>query len=380
MAAVLPLAPASRWQGVARRIAPMRPAVRFCESSDGVRLAYAVSGEGPPLVRAPHWFTHLEHDWVNPATRPWVEDLSRRYRLLRFDQRGTGLSDRDVPEISFEAHVRDLESAVDAAGYARFALLGLSQGAAFAVAYAARHPERVSHLILCGGFLRGWLKRGYPQERLDWREAQLRLIQLGWGGDDPSFRQVFSTGFMPDASKEAIGAFNDAMPLTSSARNAATIFAANGLIDVQDEARRVQCPALVMHGRGDLRIPIEEGRLAAGLIPGSRFVTLETRNHLMTQDEPAWRDFLEACEAFYPPSASAPAATAFPALTGREREVLDLVARGLDNAQIGARLAIAEKTVRNNITQIFDKIHVENRSQAIVLARERGLGRDRSPA
>jgi pimeloyl-ACP methyl ester carboxylesterase/DNA-binding CsgD family transcriptional regulator len=352
----------------------MRPQVRFCTAADGVRLAYAISGEGPPLVRAPHWFTHLEYDWTNPAMRPWVEDLSKRYRLLRFDQRGTGLSDRDVPDISTEAQIRDMECVIDAAGFERFAILGLSQGAAFGTAYAARHPQRVTHLAICGGFVRGWAKRGYPPERLAEREMLEKLIALGWGSDDPSFRQVFSSQFTPDAPIEAIRAFNDFMPLTSSAKTAAAIFSMNGQIDLQDEARRVKCPTLVLHGRGDRRIPFEEGRLVAGLIPGSRFVTLETRNHLMMQSEPAWRDFLEAFAEFYPPAGGAAPRDAFPQLTGREREVLDLIAQGLDNAQIAARLELSEKTVRNNITHIFDKIQVENRPQAIVLAREAGLG------
>jgi pimeloyl-ACP methyl ester carboxylesterase/DNA-binding CsgD family transcriptional regulator len=352
----------------------MRTHVRFCTSGDGVRLAYAISGNGPPLVRAPHWFTHLEHDWTNPAMRPWVEDLSSRYTLLRFDQRGTGLSSREVPEISFEAQVRDLECIIEAAGFERFALLGLSQGAASAIAYAARHPERVSHLILHGGFARGWAKRADDAEGLEKRRTQVKLIELGWGSDDPSFRQVFSTQFMPDAPIEAIRAFNDFMPLTASPKTAATLFERNGLIDVQEEARRVRCPTLLMHGRGDLRIPIEEGRLAASLIPGSRFITLETRNHLMMRDEPAWREFLDAVAEFYPPACPTGPADAFPALTAREREVLEFIAQGLDNAQIAAHLELSEKTVRNNITNIFDKIEVENRSQAIVLAREAGLG------
>jgi len=355
-----------------------RPQVRFCRSSDGVQLAYAISGEGPPLVRAPHWFTHLEYDWTNPAMRPWVEDLSKRYTVLRFDQRGTGLSDREVPEISLGAQARDLEAVIEAAGWERFALLGLSQGAAAAIVHATAHPERVSHLVICGGFARGWAKRGGSPEVMEQREMQVKLIKFGWDQADPSFRQVFSTQFMPDAPMEAIRSFNDFMPLTSSAKNAADIFYRNSFIDVQAQAQALKCPTLVLHGRGDGRIPFEEGRLLASLIPGSSFVTLETRNHLMMQDEPAWQVFLDALAAFYPPRRGA-AAGSFPGLTAREREVLELIAQGLDNAQIAARLELSEKTVRNNITHIFDKIGVENRSQAIVLARESGLGAARRP-
>jgi len=343
--------------------------VRFCSSGDGVRLAYATSGSGPPLVRAPHWFTHLEHDWSNPAMMPWSAGLSRRYSLLRFDQRGTGLSDRDAPIPSWECHVADLECVVDAAQFDRFALLGLSQGAAFAIAYAARHPERVSHLVICGGFVRGRVTRGLPPDEV---ETLTRLIELGWGRDDPSFRQVFTTRFMPDAGLDAIHAFNDMMPLTASAQTAARIHHANGLIDARAEAARVQCPTLVLHARGDMSIPFEEGRLVASLIPGARFVSLETRNHLILESEPAWRDFLAEMDGFYPPAGAR--ASSFPGLTPRETEVLELIAQGLDNAQIAARLELSEKTVRNNITHIFDKIQVENRAQAIVRARDAGLG------
>jgi pimeloyl-ACP methyl ester carboxylesterase/DNA-binding CsgD family transcriptional regulator len=355
------------------RYTAMRQQVRFCTSFDGTRIAYASTGDGPPLVRAPHWFSHLEHDWTNPAFQGWVGDLSKRYALLRFDQRGSGLSDREVASISPESHVRDMEAVVDAAGLERFAIFGASQGAAFALAYAARHPERVSHLILYGGFARGWRKRGTPMQ-IAQRETQVRLIELGWGSDEPSFRQVFATQFMPDASPEVIRAFNDMMPLTSSAETAARIFLTNGDVDVQDEARRVRCPTLVVHGTGDLRIEFEEGRRIAALVPGATFVSLESRNHIMPPGDPAWQKLLDAIIDFYPPSRSG-APAGFPQLTGREREVLDLMAQGLDNAQIAARLALSEKTVRNNITHIFDKIQVENRSQAIVLARDHGLGR-----
>jgi pimeloyl-ACP methyl ester carboxylesterase/DNA-binding CsgD family transcriptional regulator len=349
----------------------MRQQVQFCTSFDGTRIAYAVAGEGPPLVRAPHWFSHLEHDWTNPAFQPWVEDLSKRYAYLRFDQRGCGLSDREVPEISPEAHVRDLEAVVDAAGLERFAIFGASQGSAFAIAYAARHPHRVSHLILYGGFARGWRKRGSPT--VAEHETHIRLMELGWDSADSSFRQVFATQFMPDADLDAIRAFNDMMPLTSSAQNAAKIYLTNGGIDVQAEARQVRCPTLVVHGTRDVNVRFEEGRLVAGLIPGARFVSLDTRTHLMPPGDPAWPKLLEAIVEFYPP-AQAAGRESFPHLTARERDVLELIAQGRDNAQIAARLALSEKTVRNNITHIFDKIQVENRAQAIVLARNQGLG------
>ena len=350
----------------------MNQQVRFCTASDGVRLAYALSGSGPPMVRAPHWFTHLEHDWSNPAMMPWSAGLSRRYSLLRFDQRGTGLSDRDAPILSWECHVSDLECVVDAAQFDRFALLGLSQGAAFAIAYAARHPERVSHLVLCGGFARGRAVRGLPSPEI---ETLQQLIELGWGRDDPSFRQVFTTRFLPDAGLEAIHAFNDMMPLTASAQTAARIHRTNGLIDVCDEATRVKCPTLVFHARGDLSIPFEEGRLVASLIPGARFVSLESRNHLMMETEAAWRDFLAALDDFYPSAGAGTRSGAFAGLTARERQVLELIAQGLDNAQIAARLELSDKTVRNHITSIFAKLEVDNRARAIVLAREAGFGR-----
>ena len=354
----------------------MRPQVRFCTSGDGVRLAYAISGSGPRLVRAPHWFTHLEHDWTNPAIVPWVAGLSRHYSLLRFDQRGSGLSDRDVPEISFEAWVRDLACVVNSAKLEQFALVGLSQGAAIAVAYAARYPERVSRLILYGGYARGWAMRGLPAERMEQMDTLAKLIEVGWGSDDPSFRQVFTTQFMPDASLDIIHGFNAMMPLSASGETAVKTYRAFGTIDVQTEAAQVRCPSLVLHVRGDLRVPSEEGRLLAALIPGAHFVLLESRNHMLMENEPAWRECIEAVLDFYPGAALAPAA--FPDLTGRERDILELIAQGLDNAQTAARLELSEKTVRNHITHIFDKIQVENRSQAIVMAREAGFGSSRT--
>jgi pimeloyl-ACP methyl ester carboxylesterase/DNA-binding CsgD family transcriptional regulator len=349
--------------------------VRFCTAPDGVRLAYAETGSGPPMLKAQHWMTHLEHDagvWAH-----LVREFGRRFHFVRFDQRGCGLSDREVPDISFEAWVRDLEVVADAARLERFALLGISQGAAIAVAYAARHPERVSHLVLYGGFAHGMVGRDLSVRQRETFDTLAKLIELGWGRDDPSFRQVFATQFMPGAGIDVLRAFNEMMRVSSAPETAARIYRTVGQIDVRDEAPRVRCPTLVAHARRDARIPFEEGRQLAGLIPDARFVPLDSANHILLEDEPAWRQLLAAVDEFLPPAAAA--AGEFSGLTAREREVLELIAQGLDNAQIAARLELSEKTVRNNITHIFDKIGVENRSQAIVLARERGLGQARRP-
>jgi pimeloyl-ACP methyl ester carboxylesterase/DNA-binding CsgD family transcriptional regulator len=350
----------------------MQQQIRFCTSNDGVRLAYAVSGTGPPLLRAPHWITHLEHD-----AAVWghlLEALGRRFTLVRFDQRGCGLSDRNVAEISFEAWVRDLETVADAAGLERFAVLGVSQGAAIAVAYAARHPERASHLILYGGYGQGWASRDQTAREREKHDALAKLIELGWSGRDTSLRQVFTMQFIPGARMEQVRAFNELMRMSAPSETALRIYQAVGAIDVCAEAPRVRCPTLVMHSTGDLRVPFEQGRVLAGLIPGARFVPLESENHLLLADEPALRAFLEAVDEFLPRAKGG--AAVFEGLTQREQAVLEHVAQGLDNAQIAARLELSEKTVRNYLVAILDKLQVETRAQAIVRAREAGLGKD----
>ena len=348
----------------------MKQEIRFCKSADGTGLAYALSGGGTPLVRAQHWITHLEHDAESPVWMPILSELSRRYRLVRFDQRGCGLSDPNPATLSFEAWVQDLEAVVDASGFERFSLLGISQGAATAIAYAGRHPERVSHLVLLGGYARGWNRRGASAAELDRAATLEHLIEIGWGTQEAMFRQVFTSAFMPDASIEQQHSFNDMMRISAPPETALRIFHAFGEIDVQDEARRIACPCLIAHARGDQRVPFDEGRRLATLVPGARFLPLESNNHILMQEEPSWRVFFEAVAGFLPSSG----ATEFPQLTERERDVLDLIAQGLDNAQIAARLNLSEKTVRNHITRIFDKMQVENRSQAIVAARQAGLG------
>jgi pimeloyl-ACP methyl ester carboxylesterase/DNA-binding CsgD family transcriptional regulator len=349
----------------------MQQQIRFCTGSDGVRLAYAVSGTGPPLLRAPHWITHLEHD--DAVWGHLLDALGRRFTLVRFDQRGCGLSDRNVSEISFEAWVRDVEAVADAARLERFALLGVSQGAAIAVAYAARHPERVSHLVLYGGYTQGWTSRDLTARERETFDTLGKLIELGWSGRDASLRQVFTMQFIPGAGIEQVRAFNELMRLSAPPETALRIYRAFGALDVRAEAPLVRCPALVAHSTRDLRVPFEEGRKLAGLVPGARFVPLESENHLLLAHEPALRAFLDAIDDFLPREKSA---AAFEGLTAREQAILEHLAQGLDNAQIAARLELSEKTVRNYLVAILDKLQVETRAQAIVLAREAGLGRD----
>jgi len=358
----------------------MNQQIRFCKSADGVRLAYATTGTGPPLVKAPHWLTHLEYEGQSPIWRPWIESFSRSHMFLRMDERGSGLSSVDVAEISFEALVSDLETVVDAAGLERFTLFGHSQGSAIAVEYAARHPERVSHLVLLGSYVRGAMQRARSGAHLDELQAQLKLVEVGWGRDDPSYRQMFSTQFIPGGTLEQINSLSELQRKSATPENAMRIISALFSIDVRESAARVGCPTLVLHARRDRRVPFEEGVQLASLIAGARLVPLETDNHVLLAQEPAFRQFFEELEAFVPCRPGGGQGTGFAQLTPREGEVLERIAQGLDNAQIAAHLGLSEKTVRNNITRIFDKLGVENRPQAIVLARDSGWGRLGLPA
>jgi pimeloyl-ACP methyl ester carboxylesterase/DNA-binding CsgD family transcriptional regulator len=353
----------------------VRQAIRFCTSFDGTRIAYAVTGNGPPLVKAPHWLTHLEYEFASPLWRPWIEGLSRSHRLLRMDARGCGLSDWEVPELSLEAYARDLEAVVAAAGFESFALLGHSQGAAIGIEYAARHPERVTHLVILGGYARGVLHRGLSAARLAEYEALLKLVEAGWGREDGAYRRMFAMQFAPGSTLEQINAMSELQRAASSPQNTPNIIRSHFDIDVTASAPRVRCPTLVMHAQDDGRIPFEEGRLIATLVPDARFVTLKSSNHILLEQEPAFAEFFAQLSAFVPPAAGAAARQAFGALTRREADILERIAQGLDNAQIAAHFGLSQKTVRNNITRIFDKLQVANRSQAIVLAREHGLGK-----
>jgi pimeloyl-ACP methyl ester carboxylesterase len=279
--------------------APMpRQSIAFTRAADGIRLAYAVSGEGPPLVRAANWMTHLGYDIESPVWCHWVRDLSVGHTFIRYDERGCGLSDWEAGDFTFDDWVDDLESVVEALGLERFPLLGVSQGGAVAVAYAARHPERVTKLVLCGAYALGRAARAVSDAEKSAAALDLDLARVGWGRDDPAFRQVFAAQFLPDGSRADWAAFDQLQRRTTSSENAVRFLEQFATIDVREQARGVGCPTLILHSREDHRVPMHAGQELAALVPESRLVALDSKNHLLTADEPAWRVFRDEVAAF----------------------------------------------------------------------------------
>lgn len=271
--------------------------VTFCRTTDGVHLAVATSGSGLPVVKCANWLNHIEYDWWSPVWSPLISHLSNRFRLIRYDERGNGLSDWDVQDLSFEAFVRDLEAVVDSLGLTRFALLGISQGAAVSIAYATRHPERVSRLVLCGGYVLGHRKRANAHE-IAQRKALEQLIELGWGQDNPAFRQVFTSLFIPGGTPEQMQWWNELQRISTSPENAGRLSQAFGVIDVSGLLAKVSAPTLVMHSRGDARVPFDQGLRLAREIPGARFVALDSDNHIILSHEPVWDRYLAEIGGF----------------------------------------------------------------------------------
>lgn len=352
---------------------PPRQSVGFFRAPDGARIAYATSGDGPVVVKTANWLSHLEFDWRSPVWRHWLEFLSARACLLRYDERGNGLSDHDLADLSFDRWVEDLEGLVEHLGLGRFTLLGLSQGGAVAIEYAARHPEKVERLVLCGAFARGWARHDNELVLRRWR-ALIELVESGWGADNPAYRQLFTTLFVPDADEEQVRWFNELQRNAARPQIAARLIEAIGNIDVVASLAQVRAPTLVMHARDDACVSREEGRRIASAIEGARFVLLDSRNHALLAADPAWRRFKEEFSAFFGADDSGAAAAAqveapYGELTAREQQIVRLVCRGQDNRQIAAQLGVAEKTVRNHLTRIFSKVGVRNRAQLIVQAR-----------
>jgi DNA-binding winged helix-turn-helix (wHTH) protein/pimeloyl-ACP methyl ester carboxylesterase len=277
--------------------AKARQEIRYCATSDGVRLAYATTGTGPPLVKASNWLTHLDFEWGSPIWRHWYAALSLHHRLIRYDERGNGMSQRDVPDVSFDTWVRDLETVVDAAGLDRFPLLGISRGGPIAIAYAVKHPERVTHLVLYGAFAAGLNHVGQPHE-LEARRALVNLMRLGWGLNNPAFCKIFTCRFIPEATTEHERWLDELQRVSTSPENAARLMERDDDIDVRRLLSQVKAPTLVIHCDRDRAVPAEDGRLLAAGIPGARYVSLPGANHLMLEEEPAWSLFLEELGLF----------------------------------------------------------------------------------
>jgi pimeloyl-ACP methyl ester carboxylesterase/DNA-binding winged helix-turn-helix (wHTH) protein len=272
--------------------------IRYCRSPDGVSIAYATSGSGPPLVKAANWLTHLDLEWQSPIWAHWIDALSHSRRLVRYDERGCGLSDWEVRDFSLDAWVEDLELVVDSVGLERFPLVGLSQGGAVAVAYAVRHPDRVTHLVLVGAYARGRLRRAATDEEREEADLDLRVGRVAWRRDDPAYRQVFAAQFLPEASRALWDAFNQTQRATTSTENVVQFLDAFAQIDVSQIAPQVACPTLVVHARGDRRVPESQARELAGLIPDSVLHLVDSGNHILLHDEPAWPELVERIDAF----------------------------------------------------------------------------------
>jgi pimeloyl-ACP methyl ester carboxylesterase/DNA-binding winged helix-turn-helix (wHTH) protein len=271
--------------------------VTFCRTKDGINLAVASIGDGPVLVRAAHWATNIEYDWQNPVTGPLLQRLAGRFRLVRYDGRGAGLSDWNVPDLSFSTFLDDLETVTDSLAIERFALLGISGGAATSIAYAARHPHRVSKLVLYGGYAQGRNKRGSPQDAEE-AKAFLTMARSGWGDDRAVFTRAFVSFWLPSGSPEQIKWLTDLQLVSHSQENSLKLRMAVDEIDIVDMLPRVAVPTIVFHCIRDALVPFEHGRHLAASIPNAKFVALDSENHALLSDEPAWARFVGEMEAF----------------------------------------------------------------------------------
>jgi pimeloyl-ACP methyl ester carboxylesterase/DNA-binding CsgD family transcriptional regulator len=353
--------------------AKLRQHVRYATASDGARLAWAESGSGAlTIVKAANWLSHLEYEWDSPVWKHWIQFFSSQGRFIRYDERGCGMSEWQPAQLSTALWTSDLESVVDAAQPRdQFVLIGISQGAATCIEYAVRHPDRVAKMILYGGYARGGLLRGNDRTKLAF-QAMVDLARAAWAQDNPAFRQVFTSRFIPGGSAEQLRWFNDLCVKSTAGEVVAELLQARGTVDIQPLLSRVRTPTLVLHASNDEVIPIAEGRLVASAIDGAEFVELDSRNHILLEHEPAWQRFREAVAAFLQ-TGDTGRDSVFAALSARERQVLALMTDGLGNTEIAERLQISEKTVRNHASNVFDKLGVWSRAQAIVFARDHGF-------
>ena len=346
--------------------------VRFCRSFDGTRLAWSATGRGRPVLLLPSWLTHLDYQARSTAWRPWLQALGDRYRLIRYDPRGCGLSDRETDNLTFDAWVRDVDAVLDASGAEKVAVVGICQGGAVALAHAARSPERVEALVLHGTYARGRDRRDDTPVEPAKAKVMLDMMELGWAEEDSAFMRAFATQFQPDGGLDHLRSWCEMQRQATTARTAVALTRIMFDIDVQEEARRITCPTLVIHAAQDAVVPVEEGRLLARTIPGATFLELSSRNHFPLPKEPAWAAILDALDRFLP--ARTGPEDGFADLSQRERQVLEAIAAGLDNEEIGAALEISEKTVRNHVSNVMAKLGTATRAKAIVAAIRAGLG------
>ena len=342
---------------------------RFARVLSGARIAWTCTGrpDAPMLVRVAHWLTNVEYDLQSPLWGPWVERLSHSFRLVRYDERGCGLSDADDQPQTLDAWMEELEAVISATGERKVALLGVSGGTPVAIAFAARYPERVSHLVLLGGSMMGALHRSTTPEDLGYLQAQWRLIETGWGRDDHEVLAFFSSRFLPEATPEVRSGMNEQQRRSCDATRAVAILKGRAALDARALAPKVVAPTLVLHCDRDRVTPVALGRDTAAVIPGARFEALNSGNHVPLGHEPAFARFCEAVVEFVIDS------THRDLLTTRERDLARLVAQGLDNAQIAATLGVANKTVRNALSVLYRKLGVDSRARAVARTRDMGF-------
>jgi len=336
--------------------------VRFCRSPDGTRIAYAVHGRGAPLLISTCWLSHLQFDWESPVWRHFLVDLGRFATIIRFDERGHGLSDWDVTDHSLEARIGDLEAVADAAGFPRFALMAMAQGGPVAIAYTARHPERVSRLMFYGSYSSALDETEDEQELTDTFE---QLIKVGWARPDSTFRRVFTSLMIPGATEEQMRWLDDLQRVSVSTSTAVLARRQRGQADADHLLAQLDVPTLILHSIGDRMNEFKYGRRLASTIAGARLVPLESDNHIVLEDEPAWPVFVDEVRRFLEPDQGvAPAARAAveDLLSERELEVLRLAATGLGNDEIAAELVLSVRTVERHLQNVYDKLGVRGRS------------------
>jgi pimeloyl-ACP methyl ester carboxylesterase/DNA-binding CsgD family transcriptional regulator len=335
--------------------------IRFCRAADGVRIAYAVHGSGPPLLVSTCWLSQLQYDWQSPVWQHFLRDLGRFATIIRYDERGHGLSDWEIEDYSLEARVGDLEAVADDAGFDRFALMAMSQGGPPVIEYAARHPERLTRLLFYGSSA-ALMHDATPQER-ELFDVFDQMVLVGYGREDSVFRRVFTSLMIPGATEEQMRWLDDLQRVATSAENAHAARLGRAMADTRHLLAGLDLPTLVLHSRGDQISTFTKGRYLAAHISSARFVTLESNNHIVLGDEPAWPVFVREVEAFLAPDrASGSAVGSADALSPREREVLSLAASGLGNDEIAAALHLSVRTVERHFHNIYAKLGVSGRS------------------